>query len=175
MCSFPLKPTYIVALAPLLMKHVDAPKSKWAWACIITSLLHLIMISAKKHGGGYEDRLFFVFHVSSINVFCLFTLLCVQCLLCLCFQCLLLIVFVFLVDLVFMVCCGCVFNVLYLFVFNCLLCSFVFKRLQCLLFLCLKCLLCLCFSMSFVFVSSMSLFATSCVLSVFNWLCPGCF
>jgi hypothetical protein len=71
-CSFPLKPTYIVALAPLLMKHVDAPKSKWAWACIITSLLHLIMISAKKHGGGYEDRLFFVFHVSSINVFCLF-------------------------------------------------------------------------------------------------------
>jgi hypothetical protein len=39
------------------MKHVDAPKSRRAWACIITSLLHLIMISTKKHGGGSKDRL----------------------------------------------------------------------------------------------------------------------
>jgi hypothetical protein len=31
------------------------------------------------------------------------------------------------------------------------------------------------FSMFYVFVSSTSLFAIGCVLSVFNWLCFGCF
>jgi len=41
----------------LSIKHVNALESRNAWASIITSLLHLIMIGTKKHGVGFEDRL----------------------------------------------------------------------------------------------------------------------
>ncbi len=41
----------------LSMKHVGTPKSRNAWASIITSLLHLTMINTKKHGVGFENRI----------------------------------------------------------------------------------------------------------------------
>ncbi len=41
----------------LSIKHVDPSKSKNVWASIIISLLHLIMISTKKHGVGSKDKL----------------------------------------------------------------------------------------------------------------------
>jgi hypothetical protein len=39
------------------MKHGDAPKLRSVWASVVTSLLHLTMISTNKHGVGFEDRL----------------------------------------------------------------------------------------------------------------------
>jgi hypothetical protein len=39
----------------LSMKHVDALKSRNAWASIVTCLSHLIMFGIKKHGVGAED------------------------------------------------------------------------------------------------------------------------
>jgi hypothetical protein len=39
------------------MKHVDVPKSSNVWASIFINLLHLTMISTKKHGARSEDRL----------------------------------------------------------------------------------------------------------------------
>jgi hypothetical protein len=44
-------------VSSLSIKHVDVLESRSAWACIITSLLHFTMISTKKHGVGFEDRL----------------------------------------------------------------------------------------------------------------------
>ncbi len=41
----------------LSRKHVDAPYSRNVWASITTNLLHLKMISTKKHGAGSEDKL----------------------------------------------------------------------------------------------------------------------
>jgi len=41
----------------LSIKHVDPSESKSVWASIITSLLHLIMISTKKHGVGSKNKL----------------------------------------------------------------------------------------------------------------------
>jgi len=41
----------------LLMKQVDAPKSRNVWASIIMGLLHLIMIGTKKHGAKFENNL----------------------------------------------------------------------------------------------------------------------
>ncbi len=58
MCSFLLKPTCIVTLtSSLSIKHVDAPNPKSVWASIVTSLLHLTMISTKKYGVASKDRL----------------------------------------------------------------------------------------------------------------------
>jgi hypothetical protein len=41
----------------LSIKHANAPKSRSVWASIVTSVLHLIMISTKKHGVRPKDRL----------------------------------------------------------------------------------------------------------------------
>jgi hypothetical protein len=39
----------------LLMKHVDVPKSRSVWASIVINLLHLTLISTKKHGARSKD------------------------------------------------------------------------------------------------------------------------
>ncbi len=44
-------------ISSLSIKLVDVPESKSVWASNVTSLLYLIMISNKKHGVGFEDRL----------------------------------------------------------------------------------------------------------------------
>jgi hypothetical protein len=41
----------------LSIKHANAQELRSAWASIVTSLLHLTMISTKKHGARLEDRL----------------------------------------------------------------------------------------------------------------------
>ncbi len=54
----------------LLMKHVDAPKSKSVWVHIIIDLLHLIMMGNKKQGVGFENKvgLFWMHDVSRFSV-----------------------------------------------------------------------------------------------------------
>ncbi len=44
-------------ISSLIMKHGDAPKLRSVWAFIVTSLLHLIMISTNKHGVVFENKL----------------------------------------------------------------------------------------------------------------------
>jgi hypothetical protein len=39
------------------MKHADAPEPKSVWASIIMGLLHLIVISTKKHSAEFENNL----------------------------------------------------------------------------------------------------------------------
>ncbi len=41
----------------LLMKHADALEPKSVWASIIMGLLHLIVISTKKHSAEFENNL----------------------------------------------------------------------------------------------------------------------